>query len=379
MKKKLLILAVAGFALASCSNDETVASQVNTGANEISFRPLMNNVTRATSLTTTDFSGGSTSFYVTATYATEHTAYFSNQEFKWNSTNSKYEPYTGTAFTTIYWPTSNLDFHAYACNGAASQVTVSNTAVANENGCPQYTVTPNTAAANQTDFVYATLTNQAPNTGNMALTFGHKESQIGVVLKNTDAALTITVSEVALCNIVPSGTFKNRDASPSTSTTMGWGDFGSPLTTYYQTLASATTYTTSAAAGSSWILIPHPLANPTTDGEYTGSTTGDGYNGAYIRVKMKVQSATDASVYFAGDANNYVSAIWPISTNTNATTWAAGTHYTYTIDLSGGGYYETNQATPSGSTLDRVLNLHQITFATVTVTDWTPSNSNVGI
>ena len=43
MKKKLLILAVAGLALASCSNDETVA--VNE-SDAISFRPLINNATR---------------------------------------------------------------------------------------------------------------------------------------------------------------------------------------------------------------------------------------------------------------------------------------------------------------------------------------------
>ena len=376
MKKKLFFLAVAGFALASCSNDETVASQVNTGANEISFRPLMNNVTRATSLTTTDFSGGSTSFYVTATYATEHTAYFSNQEFKWNSTNSKYEPYTGTAFTTIYWPTSNLDFHAYACNGAASQVTVSNTAVANENGCPQYTVTPNTAAANQTDFVYATLTNQAPNTGNMALTFGHKESQIGVVLKNTDAALKITVSEVAICNIAQSGVFKNRNANPSTATTMEWGEFGA-VTNYVQSITPAV-FTDAAAAGTTWILIPHTLAKPVNDDQYVSGETNAVYGGAYIKVKYKCQSATNNDVYFAGGSDSWVEGIWPISNNTNTTTWAAGTHYTYTIDLAGGGYYEQNQATPSGATLDRILNLNPITFATVTVSNWTgPNNTNV--
>jgi hypothetical protein len=341
----------------------------------------MNNVTRATSLTTTDFSGGSTSFYVTATYATAHTAYFSNQEFKWNSTNSIYEPYTGTAFTTIYWPTSNLDFHAYACNGAASQVTVSNTAVANENGCPQYTVTPNTAAANQTDFVYATLTNQAPNTGNMALTFGHKESQIGVVLKNTDAALKITVSEVAICNIAQSGVFKNRNASPSTATTMEWGEFGA-VTNYVQSITAAV-FTDAAAAGTTWILIPHTLATPTSgnDGKYSSSALNATYPGAYIRVKMKIQSASDNSVYYAGaatGANEYVSAIWPISTYAQPTTWAAGTYYTYTIDLAGGGYHESNQATPGGDALDRVLDLHAITFATVTVSGWGgPQNTNV--
>ena len=391
MKKKLLILAVAGLALASCSNDQTVATQVNRGANEISFRTNINGVTRAADIHAGTGTNGlkTIGFYVTAAYTTATpTLYFADQHYKLASTGPdvwKPTDDNGSSWKAIYWPDGSdvLDFHAYA-PVAGTQLVVSNTNIGSLNGCPEYTVTPApttdaTSTDTQIDFIYATLTDKDNADGSMNLAFNHEESKISINLKNTDAALTITVSEVALCNIVPSGTFKNRDASPSTSTTMGWGDFGSPLTTYYQTLASATTYTTSAAAGSSWILIPHPLANPTTDGEYTGSTTGDGYNGAYIRVKMKVQSATDASVYYAGDAVNYVSAIWPISTNTSAQLWTAGTHYTYTVDLAGGGYYETNQATPSGATLDRVLNLHQITFATVTVTDWTPSNSNVGM
>ena len=47
MKKNLFILAVAGLALASCSSDETVASQATSQANEISFRAFNNGMTRA--------------------------------------------------------------------------------------------------------------------------------------------------------------------------------------------------------------------------------------------------------------------------------------------------------------------------------------------
>lgn len=391
MKKDLFILAVAGLALASCSNDETVAT--SQASNEISFRANTNGLTRAADIDAGTGANGlkTIGFYVTAAFTTTTpTLYFSDQHYKLASTGPdvwKPTDDNGSSYKSIYWPDGSdvLDFHAYA-PAADTQLAVSNTNIGSLNGCPEYTVTPAattnaTTADTQVDFIYATLTDKDNADGSMSLNFNHEESKISINLKNTDAALTIKVSEVALCNIAQSGIFKNRDAAPTTATTMSWGDFGA-ATTYYQTLASATTYTSSAAAGSSWILIPHTLAKPTADGKYTGSTTGDGYNGAYIRVKMKVQSATNASVYYAGaesGANEYVSAIWPISTNASATTWAAGTHYTYTIDLKGGGYYETNQETPSGDDLDRVLNMNEITFATVTVADWTTSNSDVTI
>lgn len=249
------------------------------------------------------------------------------------------------------------------------------------NGCPEYTVTPVSAAASQVDFIYATQTGKDQNDGSMPLTFTHKESQIGVKLLNSDGSLKFTVSEIAICNIAQSGVFKNRDASPTTATTMGWGDFGS-VKSYSQTSLSITKDGVAEAtdAGTTWILIPHALANPTTDGQYASSDNGAAYNGAYIKVKYKCQNKLNESVYYAGGAESWAEGIWPISTNSSATTWTPGYYYTYTIDLKGGGYYETNQAEPSGATLDRILNLNEITFATVTVSDWTgPNNTNVGM
>ena len=380
MKKRITFFAFAA-ALAfcySCSNDETIASQATSESNEISFRPLTNGVTRATSLNLASLQANG--FYVTATYTSGHTAYFSDQCYKEEASNV-WKPWTGSAYTHIYWPTGDdvLDFHAYAPSDA--QLVVSNANVATLNGCPEYTVTPVPAAASQVDFIYATQTGKDQNDGSMPLTFTHKESQIGVKLLNSDGSLKFTVSEIAICNIAQSGVFKNRDASPTTATTMGWGDFGS-VTSYSQTSLSITKDGVAEAtdAGTTWILIPHALANPTTDGQYASSDNGAAYNGAYIKVKYKCQNKLNESVYYAGGAESWAEGIWPISTNSSATTWTPGYYYTYTIDLKGGGYYETNQAEPSGATLDRILNLNEITFATVTVSDWTgPNNTNVGM
>ena len=368
MKKRITFFAFAA-ALAfsySCSNDETVAVNDNAASNEISFRPLMNSTTRATSLELSNLQ--TDGFYVTATFTSGHTAYFANQLYKEETTNV-WKPYTGSAYTVIYWPKGDdvLDFHAYAPNNA--QLVVSNTNVTTLNGCPEYTVSPNATAADQVDFLYATLTSKDSGDGSMPLDFAHKESQISIQLQNTDAALAFTVSEVAICNIASSGIYKNRHATdPSTATTMAWGDFGD-LGNYSQAGLTLNP-TTAVAAGTSWILIPQALAKPTTDGKYASTETNAVYNGAYIKVKMKVQSATNASVYYAGSADTWVDAIWPISTNASPATWAEGTHYTYLVNLAGGGYFEKNQADPSGDGLDRVLNLNEITFATVTVSGW---------
>lgn len=379
MKKYFFTFAVAVLALASCSSDETIASQATSESNEISFRPLNNGMTRATSLDITSLR--SSGFYVTATFTSGHTAYFADQLYK-EETSNVWKPYTGGAYTHIYWPTGSdvLDFHAYApqatISPSESQLMINNSNVTTLNGCPEYTVTPHVSASSQIDFIYASLTGKDQDDGSMPLTFGHMESQVGIKLSNTDGALKFTVSEVSICNVVESGVFKYR-TTPSSG--MAWGDFGGP-DEYAQTGLSITKDGVQSAtdAGTTWILIPHALAKPTTDGQYEGTVDLSTYAGAYIKVKYKCQNKQDNS-YYAGGTDSWVEGIWPISTNASPATWAPGTHYTYTIDLKGGGYYEKNQAEPSGATLDRILNLNEITFATVTVSDWTPSNSIVGM
>lgn len=376
MKKYFFLAAIAVLALASCSSDETIASQANSEANEISFRPLMNNVTRASSIDAGSGINGlqTIGFYVTATKTSDHSVYFSDQLYKMQSANL-WKPYntSSSSYIHIYWPTGEnvLDFHAYApvatIYPSTSQLMINNTSVGTLNGCPEYTVTPSLSASSQIDFIYATITDQDKDNGSMPLTFAHKESQVGVQLKNTDPALNFTVSEVSICNIKKSGVFKYR-TTPSTG--MAWGDLGEK-DDYGQTGLSITKNGEQIAtlAGETWILIPQGLATPTTDGEYTSSSEYATYNGAYIKVKYKCQNNADNS-YYAGSAESWVEGIWPISTNASATTWAPGYNYTYTIDLKGGGYYKQNDNSGTAA-LKRILNLSEITFATVTVSNWT--------
>ena len=69
-------------------------------------------------------------------------------------------------------------------------------------------------------------------------------------------------------------------------------------------------------------------------------------------------------------------AIWPIGDDGGATpfNWEPGKQYTYTIDLAGCGYYETNQ--DANADLDPLLEDAIIKFVSVTVDSWTDFDSD---
>lgn len=94
MKKKLLILAVAGLALASCSNDEVVESAATSDANAINFRPLVEGITRAEAKS--DFANND----VIDVWAVYNNAKYFQDDYSYNST---------TGFTSTnkhYWPSN---------------------------------------------------------------------------------------------------------------------------------------------------------------------------------------------------------------------------------------------------------------------------------
>ena len=110
------------------------------------------------------------------------------------------------------------------------------------------------------------------------------------------------------------------------------------------------------------ILIPQTLTAATA---YASTTAGAKPNGSYIALKMVIKNNTDAGETVADATADGKWAIWPIG----GYNWEPGKKYTYTIDLAGGGYYETNQDTDAD--LDPILEGAEIKFATVTVDGWT--------
>lgn len=371
MKKSLFILATAAIALASCSNDKTVAiNETLNDENEITFRPLVKRVMRAPGIDATTLQGPG--FTVFATKGSDFSEiYFNETAFTWDGTSSY------TSATKYYWPSSGtLDFYAYAYNGAADQV----------EHTPQkkaFTVTPNSAAASQTDLVFAN-TNGKSKAGTydggtkqygkdgVPLNFRHAESKVTVQLKNSSTALKVTVSDVAIGYLNTTGTYTysgsttnaNTDAE-NTGEYLKFADWTDKSGTGSYTQTATTTVYTSAteatALPQSFILIPQAL---TVASAYASDATAAAFNGAFITVKLKIQNAANNAYIVGGDVTE-VTAMWPLPSGT----WNPGYHYTYTVDLAGGGYYTTNQA-DTDENLDPILEGTEIKFVSVTVDTW---------
>lgn len=375
MKKNLFILAAAALALASCSNDETI--QVNQNdSNAISFRPLVNGVTRAADIDAGSGTYGlqSLGFTVFANVGSSVTNYFPETAFTYAA--SAY-----TSATKYYWPSSGtLDFFAYQYSQSANN-TVTHTALTKA-----FTVTPSATAANQTDLVVAFTEgkSKAANGAGVTLNFRHAESKVTIKLKNSSTTTTITVGDVVLGNVFTTGTYTftgstdNAAVTPATTTNtdgnnnsyyLKYDDWSGQATSGSYTQATATTSYTSAttatALTNSMILIPQTLTNATT---YASGDAGAAFNGAYVTVALKIQN-TENSAYIVGGAESTVTAMWPLP----ATKWLPGHHYTYTVDLAGGGYFTTNQ-TGTDSALDPILGGAEIKFVTVTVDSWTDAS-----
>lgn len=359
MKKFLFFAAIAAISLASCSNDETIASQATSESNTISFRPLVNGVTRAADITETTLQ--SSGFTVTAVNngSNPETQYFYGVSFTWN--DAAY-----TSATKYYWPeTGSLDFYAYAPAGN-SQVTYPTS--------PNYktfTVTPSTTVSEQVDLVYANTNNKskATSASGVALNFRHTESKIAIKVKNTSADLKFEVTGWKVGYLSASGTFtysaSNTDTKNSSQLTSGWGSLAtaSASTTYSntfssQTIAASTSTETTITGSTEMILIPQSQTAATAYANSGSPAANDNVNGSYIAVQMTIKSnANDATVVSNGWA------IWPV-----AFTWAPGKKYTYIVDLAGGGYSETNA--DSDAELDPILSGTEIKFVSVTVDDW---------
>jgi len=369
-KNNLLILAVAALGFAACANDETTAvNEKLAESNAISFRALNSGMMRAADAS---FANGK-SFKVTAfeTGATTNT-YFSNVVFTAE---------TGTTFTSgnkYYWPsTYNLDFYAWQPAAAS-------------NDYSSITVTPDDAAASQIDLVYGRTNNWGKQTGSgthdgkngVTINFRHAESKVLIKLYNSNSNIKVSVRDASICNVKNSGVFAFSDATTDTKnaallTSSTWDVSAATSTSYTQTDESPSKYNVAAVGsaeqvGVDWILIPQSFTYATI---YNDEDPNNAFTAPCIKVSLKIQNnATGGNAaYIVGDADTYVTAMWPLKADPTA--WAMGKKYTYTVDLAGGGYYEKNNT--GDMTLDPILDGAEIKFVTVTVDDWTEAAGSV--
>ena len=368
MKKRLFFLPMVAIMMAACSSNETIEVNENKG-DLISFRPIVKGVTRAADA---DLSSDATSFNVEAfNTGTTTSPYFSNVTF--TNTSS-----TFTSATKYYWPTNNLDFYAYSPISSGQFV---------KTDFRTFTITPSATVSEQVDFIYANTNNKGKgSTGEVTtLNFRHAGAKIVVKVKNSAPNLKFEISGWKLGFLDNTATFTYGDATTDTQAgaQLAFSDWSenttqsaantysteftanaiaaSQSTAYF--LGNAGTPSTSATDESlNMILIPQTLTAATA---YADATAGAKPNGSYIALKMVIKNNTTAGETVADATANDKWAMWPIG----GYNWEPGKKYTYTIDLAGGGYYETNQDTDAD--LDPILEGAEIKFATVTVDGWT--------
>ncbi len=354
MRKNLFILAAAALALASCSSDETTAVNDSMAkANEISFRPLVNGVTRAADITSASDLKTINAYATKAGVASN--VYISNVVFT--------GPTTYNSAAKYYWPSYNLDFYAWSANSVANGDARSQV---NTTAYNSYVVTPSTTASGQADFIYATATNvdQASSTTGVSLTFTHKESRILLKVKNTAGNLQFEVTGWKLGFMVPNGTF-NGSAWTSLGTATADNIYISDFTSSVQTINYHASNTTQLTG--SQIMIPQQI---TSNNKYASPSDNAKLQSAFIGIEYKATNTINSEVM-----QSKIWGVWLIPT----ITWEAGKQYTYVIDLADGGYHETNQSSPSGDDLDPIFSGTIIKFASVTITDWNTTPGEIAV
>lgn len=408
MKKIYFFAALAAVALASCSNDETVAQYQGEA---ISFRPFVSNVTRASA--TNDITGPAAGaahdlakFKVTAyPTGTSATPYINAATYQYDNSGTFYvdgASASGNKYANeYYWPAStNLDFYAHSYYGTNWFTSAEVTSVL-YNG---YTFTPSTTAnSTYTDVIFARISNIGKKSSydttkeygadGVPLNFRHTASKIAVKVINSSKQLKFDIDGWKVGYLSASGVFAVGSSETSTagSGTFAFGDWTSNTTKDADTQYSSTfdkkyigTEVATASAvtlDGEMILVPQRLTAATAY-----QTSGDDdhkLNGAFIAVKLIIRN-TDSSVdgegtVIASDGASTpgtIWAIWPIGDDGTTTTfnWEPGKKYTYTIDLAGGGYYEEDQN--DDGNLDPILAGAIIKFVSVTVDNWNTDTAN---
>lgn len=347
MKKALLLMSVAGLALASCTEQDE-AVRANEGQ-AIDFRPAMAALTRASETTNANLK----SFDATALLGTSQ--YFRNITFS-KGTGGFY-----TSQDNYYWPgdDSSLDFYAWSpsANELGAEITIDS----QTKELTDFTVAED--IADQVDFITANASgNKKENeSSGVELTFDHRLSQIELRAKTDNKTYVYKVAGMRIGRPQTTGSFNFAD---NTWTLDSWHD-----TFVYESSCTPVTLTSDAqnimGESGNAMLLPQTLT--------AWDAVGDPDNvarQAYLSVLINITTAdtgvriypfpTDTKKDENGNLREYAWASIPISG-----TWEQGKKYIYTLDFTdGAGNVDPDDPTPGKPVLGDPIKF------TVQVNDW---------
>ena len=337
MKKKYsLYVALASVMLAtSCSNEQDVMGG-RISNRSILFNPTVPHATSSRAVETTIDNLDAfkvTAFLPGADNYMENVAY-TKADGAWSTNDGNF-----------FWPTSSeyLNFYAYAPADPCKMATSEDADGASFSIDHQFqkleNFSPNAAAAEQKDFIYAYAKGNLEENGTdgVDIKFKHALSQITVAAKNDNKAYTVKVSGVKIGNVMSKSSFSfpstggdGNDASWSQDSQTG---------EYTTSLSEAVTLGSDATdfkdqGNVPFMLIPQSL-----------TSTNKASEGAYIALKVSI--AMQGGKVLCSDKWAYVGI---------GGSWQMGKHYTYTVDFSdGAGQDETGKQLISGK--EMVLNV----------------------
>ena len=317
-KKNCLYVALASVMLAtSCSNEQDVIGGVNLSNRSILFNPTVPHATssRAGETTIDNLDAFKvTAFLPGADNYMENVAY-TKADGAWSTNEGNF-----------FWPTSSeyLNFYAYAPAEPCKMATTEDADGASFSIGHQFqkleNFSPNAAAAEQKDFIYAYAKGNLEENGTdgVDIKFKHALSQITIAAKNDNKAYTVKVSGVKIGNVMSKSTFSfpstggdGNDASWSQDSQTG------SYTTEWENGAvelSSDVKDFKDQGNVPFMLIPQSLtsANKAADGAY---------------IALKVSIAMQGGKVLCSDKWAYVGI---------GGSWQMGKRYNYTLDFSNG-------------------------------------------
>ncbi len=368
----ILIVALAGLALASCTDEEPYAGSAKS-QEAISFRPAIGS--RATEVTNANLKTFYVSSFLGDTPYMTNVAYTQGSDGFYNSAS----PY--------YWPgdNSSLDFYAYYPSAnellQMDDVEPEGLSEAEGNGSLIFTSTEKKlenfnvpdSIKNQVDFITANGTgNKSANElAGLELTFGHRLSQIEIQAKSANKEYTYKVVGVRIGRAQYIGSF---DFTTNTWELDSWHDTEVYTSSCPEVTLTETPVSIMGPDGNA-MLLPQTLT--------PWSPSGDPDNvarEAYISVLVQITTTdTGARIYpfptdklkdeATGELRQYAWASIPLSG-----TWEAGKKYVYTLDFTNGaGYVDPDDPTPGDPVLGGPIKF------TVNVSPWQVSPSDIAM